>query len=145
MEQVVTALAPQERGIGRPTNTGTAASQVGNTATVELLVGFEGDTHRLTVEGMKTLRMFATALNDPRLQGARLQIVAHTYLPNAPTSALPVSARRAQSVADHLLAFYDIQPAQIAATNGVGAAQINVGNLADPMNQRIAITNIGSL
>ncbi len=109
---------------------------------VQLVVGFDGDTHRLTVEGMKTLRMLAFALKQPELQDVRLEVVGHAFVAAAPTTSLPVSSRRAQTVAEHLSGFYGMAPARLTA-RGVGSLEYASPDPADPMNQRIEIVNLG--
>lgn len=149
LQAMVAALLPddRDRGIGRPAG-GADASQpmaagIGR-PTAQLVVQFEGDSPRLTVGGMRTLRTLARALEDPRLTGVRLEIVGHAFLPAAPLSSGPVSARRAQAVAEHLSGFYGISAARLT-TRGVGAVQVNPAAPNDPLNQRIEIVNLGAI
>ncbi|PWR02453.1 hypothetical protein DKT77_11655 [Meridianimarinicoccus roseus] len=125
------------------TDRSVAAGQ-GDGPSVDLLVGFEGDTHRLTIAGMKTLRTLAAALLDPSLDGMRFDIVGHAFLPNKPAAAQPLSARRAQAVAEHLTGFYDLDPSRFVTVTGAGASSTRSTNPADPMNQRIEIIRAGA-
>jgi outer membrane protein OmpA-like peptidoglycan-associated protein len=125
------------------TDRSVAAGQ-GDGPSVDLLVGFEGDTHRLTIAGMKTLRTLAAALLDPSLDGVRFDIVGHAFLPNKPAAAQPLSARRAQAVAEHLTGFYDLDPSRFVTVTGAGASSTRSTNPADPMNQRIEIIRAGA-
>ncbi len=145
LDAMVAALLPVavERGVGRPTG-GTASGGIpAALPTAQLLVNFEGDSPRLTVEGMRTLRTLARALEDPRLAGSRIEVVGHAFIPAAPLSSTPVSARRAQTVAEHLVGFYGINPA-LVSSRGVGALQAQ-GAPENPLNQRIEIVNLGGL
>lgn len=121
-----------DRSISAPPATGAEQS-------IDLLVGFEGNTHILTIAGMKTLRTLATALTDSSLKTAQFAIVAHAYLPRQPGAALPLSTRRAQAIAEHLTGFYNLTANRFSAVTGVGAAEIRSPNVNDPMNQRIEI------
>ncbi|MEM1360592.1 MAG: OmpA family protein [Pseudomonadota bacterium] len=145
----MTALMPQmaaDRGVTRPNqNANAVALQASGQPVAKLQVGFEGESHLLTVDGMKTLRTLAAALEDPRLQNSKFQILAYAYTPNAPASAQPVSARRAQTVLEHLQGFYGMGTDKFLGVQGMGASALNSGNAADPMNQRIEIVNIGNL
>lgn len=152
VQEIIDALAApsatSDRGIGRPHSgsagsAGAAAMDAdGQPPKVQLVVGFDGDTHRLTIEGMKTLRMLAWALGQPELQDARLEVVGHAFVAAAPTASLPVSARRAQTVAEHLSGFYGVDPSRLTV-RGVGAVEYASPDPADPMNQRIEIVNVG--
>lgn len=141
--EIVGGLTPPPaptRGIKRD-NSGTVLEGL---PSVSLVVGFEGNTHRLTVEGMKALRTLAAALNGPGFEGEQFQIAAHAFLPSDPVSSQPVSSRRAQVVAEHLAGFYGIDPTRMRVV-GLGAtAMHDAGNPADPLNQRIEVTNLGS-
>lgn len=129
------------RGIKRD-NAGTVLEGL---PSVDVVVGFEGDSHRLTIAGMRALRTLAAALNGPGFAGERFQIAGHSYLPNDPVSSQPVSARRAQVVAEHLAGFYGIDPARMVVV-GVGATDLrNSSNPSDPLNQRIEVTNLGPM
>ncbi|QIE41619.1 OmpA family protein [Rhodobacteraceae bacterium SC52] len=137
---MVSSLAPaagSERSISASSGTGTENS-------IDLLVGFEGNTHILTIDGMKTLRTLATALMDPSLERARFSIVAHAYLPSQPAAAQPLSTRRAQAVAEHLTGFYSLDATRFSAVTGAGAAEIRSANASDPRNQRIEIRRTGA-
>ncbi|WP_195822041.1 OmpA family protein [Roseobacter sp. MH60115] len=152
LDQMVNALLPapvatsDNRGV-KPlaAANATSATQSGALPTARLVVAFDGDSHRLTVEGMKTLRTLAKALEHPDLKGSTFQIMAHAYTPTAPASALPVSARRAQSVLDHLNGFYGLGSDIFVGIQGVGATSLNSANAADPLNQRIEIINTAGL
>jgi len=109
----------------------------------DLIVAFEGQTHRLTVAGMRTLRTLAAALQNASMRDRRFAIIGHAYVPNQPTAALPLSAQRARAVADHLAGFYGIDPARLAEVRGEGADQLRSTDPADPMNNRIEVVNTG--
>ena len=140
VEEIVQALLP---GAPQATRDAYAGAAPAATPSKSIVVAFEGDSHRLTLGGMVTLRTLAAALQDARLTTARFQVVGHAYLPNRPDDSLPVSARRAMAVTEHLAAFYEMPPARFSAA-GVGAARMaNPGDPSAPVNQRIEIINIG--
>jgi outer membrane protein OmpA-like peptidoglycan-associated protein len=108
----------------------------------DLLVAFDGNTHRITVPGMKVLRVLGVALNDARLARTRLQVAGHVYLSGDPMIGQMLSQQRAQAVADHLSTFYEVAPDRLVPM-GYGATRpLDKSNLASPLNQRIEIINL---
>lgn len=136
LDDMVRALAPQP-------GTDRSIASTGPQRAVSLVIGFDGDSHRLTLAGMKALRTLAGAMQDPSLNRAQFEIIGHAVLPNRPTEAQTLSSRRAQAVAAHLTAFYDIPDSRIVSVRGVGAAQPQSPNASDPLNQRIEFINLG--
>ncbi len=148
VDQIVTALLPEtseSRGLQRAeTVATTSAIQSGAMPTAKLVVGFVGDGHILTMEGMRQLRTLAKALEDPRLSSSQFQIRAFAYTPNAPAAAQPISSRRAQAVFEHLQGFYGVGVDKILGVQGLGATELNSADPIDPLNQRIEIVNISA-
>jgi outer membrane protein OmpA-like peptidoglycan-associated protein len=108
----------------------------------DLLIAFDGNTHRLTVSGMKVLRVLGVALADARLARTRIQIAGHAYLPGDPLLGQTLSLKRAQAVADHLATFYGIAPGRLDPM-GYGAARpLDPNAPASPLNQRIEVINL---
>lgn len=142
-EQIVAALLPAPAG-GDATR-GVQRDQAGNVLPeaprATLLVTFEPETDRLTVAGMRSLRELAAALQDPRLAQARFQVVGHGYAQGDPQLQVR-TARRAQSVVEHLAGFYSIDFTRLMAA-GAGAAFVaNPMVPDDPLNKRIEIINL---
>lgn len=107
-----------------------------------LLVEFDGDSHLLTANGIKTLRSVAAALVDPRLANASFQVAGHMVSPNNQAGVQRSSALRAQTVVEHLVAYYQIPPHRLVPV-GYGSNRLAVPqNIYDPNNTRIEFINM---
>ncbi len=112
---------------------------------VNLNVAFDGNSHLLTAEGMRTLRTVAVALKDPKMRGQSFQVAAHVFIEGSGGAQFPLPARRAQSVVDHLVAFYGLQRANLTPV-GYGATKpVNVSDPYSPANTRIEFINLSGL
>lgn len=129
---------PKTRGITRDN----AAPQVQLDAPkATLFVAFEEGTEMLTVEGMRMLRELSTALTDPRLADYHFQIAAHSYATADPQIEVRTT-RRAQQIAEHLAAFYQIDIYRLQPI-GVGARYVLAAQSPDdPINYRIEVFRI---
>lgn len=108
---------------------------------VSIQVGFDPGSHVLTADGMTALRTVAAALLDDSLAGARLQVGAHV-VQGSGLDAMPVSARRAAAVAEHLTVFYGI-PADRLVPLGYGNSKpLDAFAPANPANERIDFVNV---
>ena len=114
--------------------------------TVRMSVCFRPDTALLTTAGMTVLRELAFALKSDELAASTVQIGAHTAPGSAgATNALPLSTRRAQVVAEHLVAFYEVPQDRVIPV-GYGQSYPVLGTTAaDPQNERIEIINVDEL
>lgn len=111
---------------------------------VSVQVGFDAGSHVLTTEGMTALRAIAAALLDDSLDGARFQVGAHV-VQGSGLDAMPVSARRAAVVAEHLAVFYGI-PADRLVPLGYGNTKpLDALAPASPVNERIDFINVTAL
>ena len=112
---------------------------------INLNVGFDGESHLLTAEGMRTLRTLAVAMQDPKIKGQTFQVAGHVFIQNSGAAQFPLSARRAQAVVDHLVVYYGIPRAQLTPV-GYGANKpYNMANPYGAENTRIEIINLSEL
>jgi outer membrane protein OmpA-like peptidoglycan-associated protein len=140
VEAVVQALTTKPAS--RPLPPGWSGAPSDGAPSQDLLVAFEGGTHRLTVHGMTVLRVVGVALRDPRVDHMRVQIAGHAFAPGDPLIGQSLSEKRAQAVADHLAMFYGIAP-DVLVPLGYGASRlIDRSNPASPLNQRIQVINL---
>lgn len=104
-------------------------------------VGFDPGSHVLTADGITALRAIAASLLDESLAGARFQVGAHV-VQGSGLDAMPVSARRAAAVAEHLTVFYGI-PAERLVPLGYGNTKpLDAFAPANPVNERIDFVNV---
>ncbi|MEX0284749.1 MAG: OmpA family protein [Paracoccaceae bacterium] len=109
---------------------------------INLNVAFDGETHLLTAQGMRTLRTLAVALQDPKMSGQTFQVAGHVFVEGSGGAQFPLSARRAQAVVDHLVVFYGL-PRDKLTPVGYGATKpVNVSNPYGIENTRIEFINL---
>lgn len=114
-------------------------------AAQNVYVEFNGNGVLLTSNGMVALRSVAAALMDPRLSDQTFQVAAHLWFAEDAGTIMQVSQMRAQSVVDHLHAYYDI-PADRLVPVGYGANKpVNMAVPASPENTRIELINVTGL
>ncbi|WP_162408996.1 OmpA family protein [Acuticoccus sediminis] len=112
---------------------------------ISLTISFEYDSHRLTNDGMLALRALGQALGDPRLKTMTFHIAGHTDSRGTDEYNQALSVRRADTVVEHLHAFYGIESERMISI-GYGATR-----LADPSdpegaaNRRVEIVNLQPL
>ncbi|MDJ0276625.1 OmpA family protein [Sphingomonas sp. 2R-10] len=115
-------------------NPGSAGPQTGRRA--DLMIGFELNSDRLTPAGEASARVFAQSLLMPELRGSRFLIEGHTDERGGRGINVPLSVRRAQRVADYLIA-QGVEPRRLQ-TRGFGSAQPLPGRSASsPANRRV--------
>lgn len=107
-------------------------------------VGFDAGSHVLTTEGMTALRTIAAALLDGDLAGSRFQVGAHV-IQGSGLNAMPVSARRAAVVAEHLAVFYGIPPDRLVPVGYGNTKPLDVMVPDSPANERIEFINVDAL
>lgn len=144
-DQILAALSPDPndtRGLGR-IDAPNGQAQAPDTPKATLLVEFEAETDRLTVQGMRTLQQLALAMQQPQLQGASFQIASHAFAEGDPQLQVRTT-RRAQVIAEHLAGFYNIDIYRLNSI-GMGAQMmINTQNWTDPINNRIEVFNMSA-
>ncbi|KQM87345.1 hypothetical protein ASE67_06405 [Sphingomonas sp. Leaf23] len=102
----------------------------------DLMIGFELNSDRLTPAGEASAQVFARSLLMPELQGHRFRIEGHTDERGGRGINVPLSVRRAQRVADYLIA-NGVAPARLE-TRGFGSSQPLPGRSAtNPANRRV--------
>jgi len=89
------ATAAAASGVGKAIATGTRA---------DLMLSFELNSAEMTGPAKERAKVFAQALNTPELKGHRFVIEGHTDSVGGRTANRDLSQRRAQSVADFLIA-----------------------------------------
>lgn len=95
---------------------------------VSIRVQFAFDSVQLETEALLALRNLGNALRDERLAAMRFQIVGHTDAVGRDNYNFDLSRRRAASVLDHLVFYYELDPARFES-RGMGETQ-----LLDPAN-----------
>lgn len=107
-----------------------------------VVIEFDGDSFLLTANGMLALRSVALALKDQRLKGQRFQVAGHFVSLSDPASAQRISSQRAQTVVEHLVAYYQIPHGQLVPV-GYGAAKLaDAQNYSAPINTSIEFINL---
>ena len=147
-------VTPLEAGRAGPTVTALKAENVLNIVAEQQIppafdlpaasvsIEFDRSTAMLTANGIDALGSVAAALRDPRLSGQTFQVGAHFVAVDNPSVAQRVSSVRAQRVVEHLVAFHQINPAQLIPV-GYGASKLaDPQNFASPVNTRIEFINI---
>lgn len=114
-------------------------------ASMNFAVEFSADSHVLTADGMTALRSIGLALQSDALADQKFQVAAHVFSQSNPTSVQPLSARRANTVVEHLVAFYNIPPAKLVAVGYGSNSPSDPGNPYSPVNTRIQLINVTGL
>ncbi|MDD7972877.1 OmpA family protein [Roseinatronobacter alkalisoli] len=109
-------------------------------AGLDMRVGFEFDSDRLTPQAQDALGVFATALRDARLKAADFRIEGHTDAHGTETYNLELSQRRAAAVHDFLHA-QGIDPLRLEAV-GLGQSQPRLPDPYDSDNRRVELRAI---
>lgn len=126
------------RNMGNRTYAAAAAptANPGSGRRADLMIGFELNSDRLTPAGEASAQVFARSLMMPELQGSRFRIEGHTDERGGRGVNVPLSVRRAQRVADYLIA-QGVAPGRLE-TRGFGSAQPLPGRTAaSPANRRV--------
>lgn len=136
------AMADRSARTGRSVGTRAYAAAAAPTADpgagrrADLMIGFELNSDRLTPAGEASAQVFARSLLMPELQGRRFRIEGHTDERGGRGINVPLSVRRAQRVADYLIA-QGVAPARLE-TRGFGSSQPLPGRSAtNPANRRV--------
>jgi outer membrane protein OmpA-like peptidoglycan-associated protein len=109
---------------------------------VNVTVSFDGETHLLTAQGMTALRSVAFALQDDRLINQRFQVAGHVVSEKDPNGAIRLSARRAQTVAEHLINYYGIRSDRLVPVGYGSTALADASFVNSPLNTRIEFINV---
>ncbi|WP_161635640.1 OmpA family protein [Actibacterium mucosum] len=154
METIVQSLLPERTG---PVISGATAEltrgiqrqapipEVFDLPKAQLIVSFEGNSHRLTEPGLRALRSIAAALKDPRLADAPFQVGSHAYDPANLAGAQVLTTRRATTITQHLNVFYDIPTERLIPVGYGTSAPFDLAQAAHPMNNRIELINLAPL
>lgn len=153
VDSIVAALAPESAGpmvrsiagAGALPFTGEQPIPAGfDFPAFSFQVGFDTGSHVLTTEGMTALRSIAAALLDGELAGSRFQVGAHV-VQGSGLNAMPVSARRAAVVAEHLTVFYGIPADRLVPVGYGNTKPLDVMAPDSGANERIEFINIDVL
>lgn len=112
---------------------------------VDLTINFELDSAYLTTDGMLALRSLAKALLDPRLSNMTFQVAGHTDGRGDALYNQELSERRARTVVDHLVIWYDFPVGQLIPVGYGLSKPIDPSNIMNPLNRRVEIINIDPL
>jgi outer membrane protein OmpA-like peptidoglycan-associated protein len=104
----------------------------------DVYVNFEFNSATLTPDAEVNLQQVASALDDPRLSGAKFQLDGYTDASGTEAYNLGLSQRRAQAVADFLVE-HGID-AQRLASLGLGENDPRMPDPYDPLNRRVEMT-----
>lgn len=112
---------------------------------ISLSITFEFDSHRLTNDGMLVLRALGQALDDPRLAAITVHVAGHTDARGTNEVNQALSKRRADTVTEHLAAFYGIEAGRMIAI-GYGATRLAAPDAPESgANRRVEIVNVQPL
>lgn len=113
-----------------------ARSHASSGPRADLMIGFELNSARLTRDGAQAAQIFAQSLLRPELLSKRFRIEGHTDISGGRHVNGPLSSRRAQAVADYLVAM-GVDRSRLDA-RGFGANRPLDGHTAaDPANRRV--------
>lgn len=138
-DTIVEALiATADLGASRAVCIGTRADCTPeDVAGLDMRVGFDFDSERLTPAAQAALDVFAEALRDPRLEAADFLIEGHTDAHGPEPYNMDLSQRRAAAVRDFLGA-RGIDPVRMEAI-GFGQSQPRLPNPLDGGNRRVEL------
>ncbi len=102
---------------------------------LDMMVNFEFDSDALTPETRDSLRVFATALNDPRLEVADFLVEGHTDAVGSASYNLDLSERRAGAVTAYLIEL-GVAAERLQAL-GRGDMNPRAPDPFDPVNRRV--------
>lgn len=153
-DQIVAALSPAAAG-PLVTQLGQAGQLAALQPSQPILAGYDFPAYSFSVEfdaggsmlttnGMTVLRAVAAALNDPALTNSMFQVGAHVVQAGS-TNAMPVSARRARVVVDHLTTFYGIPPHRLVPVGYGNGKLADMANPSSPANERIEFVNVDAM
>jgi outer membrane protein OmpA-like peptidoglycan-associated protein len=130
------ARAP-ERSLSAPSRgTGRAALAPAGERRGNLSIAFNLGSAEMTPIGVTAARNFATAIQDPALAGARFAIEGHTDSLGTAAANNELSQRRAQAVADYLVA-QGVSASRLQVMGYGSAKPIKGTSQANPANRRV--------
>jgi OOP family OmpA-OmpF porin len=133
-----TAARPNQRPASRPTQSATRPAQPGR---VDLRLAFGPGSSSLSANAQTQVRTFAEALRRPQLVNVRVRIEGHTDSSGGRAVNLSLSQKRAQAVADYLVA--QGVPANRLEVRGFGYDRPLPGRRAsDGANRRVEAARI---
>lgn len=102
----------------------------------DLMIGFELNSARLTREGSQAAQVFAQSLMRPELQGKRFRIEGHTDVSGGRQINDPLSAQRAEVVANFLVSL-GVDRSRIEARGFGSSRPLDGRSSNDPSNRRV--------
>ena len=132
------AQTPEPTGSRAAGVTATAAANIESLGQrrADLMIGFDLNSARISRQGIASARVFAQSLVRPELAGTRFRIEGHTDSRGSQALNTSLSARRAQAVADFLVA-HGVDRSRLV-TRGFGASVPLPGHApGDPVNRRV--------
>jgi outer membrane protein OmpA-like peptidoglycan-associated protein len=141
-EEIVKALRPgrsRTRSLGVESRERVAEQDLPK---IDLRIGFEYASDRLTQSAQKELDQLAAALQDPSLKSFHFMIAGHTDGAGSELYNQQLSERRAAAVKAYLVAKGQIEAARLT-TVGLGKSKLlNPGNPMSAENRRVEIINL---
>lgn len=110
---------------------------------INLDVNFEYGSAKLSPDAKIVLDSLGQALGDPTLVSARIGIAGHTDAVGTDTYNLDLSKRRAQAVADYLVAQHNIAPSRFAVDGWGKQRLLDTANPKSALNRRVQVLNLG--
>lgn len=112
---------------------------------VSLTINFDLGSANLTNDGMISLRSLAKALVSPQLANLTFQIAGHTDGRGDLVMNQGLSERRATTVVNHLVRWYEI-PRERLVPIGYGLSRpLDPSDLLNPVNRRVEVINTAPL
>ncbi len=104
---------------------------------LDMMINFDLDSADLRPDALQTLAVFATALQDDRLEIARFVVEGHTDARGGPDYNIDLSERRAAAVAGHLVGL-GVERERITA-RGLGLTAPRTDDPLDAENRRVEL------
>ena len=114
----------------------------GGPRSIDLYVGFEINSARLTKTARRQLDELGKALTSPRLAKAKFQINGHTDASGAAAYNKALSAKRARAVKSYLIDRFGVDRRRLVA-HGWGEERLKDSlDPNNPVNRRVEIVNV---
>lgn len=131
---------PAMRDAGGSGRNATAAANLASLGQVrtraDLMIGFDLNSARISRQGIASTKVFAQALMRPELANTRFAIEGHTDLRGSRALNMSLSARRAQAVADLLVA-QGVDRSRLVSRGFGYDVPLPGRGAADPANRRV--------
>lgn len=141
-EEIIRRLTPHQE-TRSPRGVSVEPGALAEKPSIDLYINFEFDSAKLDTDGLLVLRRLGVALRDPKLADYRFEIAGHTDATGTTEYNQSLSERRAATVRDHLVFYYEVDPKRLQA-KGYGKSRLLAPDKPiDSVNRRVQITNIG--